>query len=74
MIGRRIGVWVCIAMAAVACSNNPYPDSDDASSVRYCYLPSPPKTFDPAVSYTRLSHIVLVNCYETLLEYHAKEY
>lgn len=61
-------LWAVLALSA--CGNNPYPGSDDEQKVRYRYLPDPPKTFDPAVSYTQLAHIVMVNCYETLLEYH----
>jgi oligopeptide transport system substrate-binding protein len=58
----------CLGLGA--CTNNPYPNADDEQKVRYRYLPDPPRTFDPAVSYTRIAHIVLVNVYETLLEYH----
>jgi ABC-type transport system substrate-binding protein len=68
MKSRALAV-LCV-LAAIACTNNPYPDADDQLKVRYRYLPEPPKTFDPAISYTRLSHVVMVNFYETLLEYH----
>jgi ABC-type transport system substrate-binding protein len=52
------------------CGNNPYPRGDDESKIRYRFLTSAPKTFDPAVSYTHLSALVMTNVYETLLEYH----
>ncbi len=71
-VGRR--VWGAIALLALiqiaSCTNNPYPDSADSVKVRYAYLPGPPKTLDPAVSYNYADHTILANIYETLLEYH----
>jgi ABC-type transport system substrate-binding protein len=62
--------WLAaLLLAAGACTNNPYPEADDESAVRYRYLSAAPKTLDPAVSYAQISHLVLVNVYETLLEY-----
>jgi ABC-type oligopeptide transport system substrate-binding subunit len=61
---------VLAALALVACSNNPYPGTDSALKARYSALPSPPKTLDPAVSYSALEHKINVNLYEALLEYH----
>jgi ABC-type transport system substrate-binding protein len=55
---------------ALACTNNPYPDGDDAVKVRYRSLPGSPKTLDPAVAYSTLEHAITANVYETLLEYH----
>jgi ABC-type transport system substrate-binding protein len=69
----RIGRFAiaCLAFAALAgCSNDPYPDADDALKVRYRALPGPTKTLDPAVSYSSLEHQITANVYETLLEYH----
>ena len=67
---RRTAI-ACLAIATiVACTNDPYPDGDDALKVRYRTLPGPTKTLDPAVSYSSLEHMITANVYETLLEYH----
>jgi ABC-type transport system substrate-binding protein len=57
-------------LLAVACGNNPYPGADDAAKVRYGALPEPPKTLDPAVSYSTIEHAITANVEDTLLEYH----
>ena len=62
--------WVVLGLALVQCTNNPYPDTDDSVKVRYRNLPGPPKTLDPAVTYSALEHMITANVYETLLEYH----
>jgi oligopeptide transport system substrate-binding protein len=59
-----------LALAAPACSNNPYPGADDALRVFYTPYSEPPKTLDPQVAYATVDHDVLSNVYETLLEYH----
>jgi ABC-type transport system substrate-binding protein len=59
-----------VAGALAACSNDPYPSADAGLKVRYGALPGPPKTLDPAVSYSALEHKITANVYETLLEYH----
>jgi len=59
-----------LALAALACSNNPYPGADDALRVFYTAYSEPPKTLDPQVAYATVDHDVLSNVYETLLEYH----
>ena len=64
-------VWLVLAaLALAACSNNPYPTSDDGVKVRYRALPEPPKTLDPAVSYSVIEHRITASVYESLLEYH----
>ena len=55
---------------ATGCTNNPYPSADEGVKVRYRALPGPPKTLDPAVSYSALEHQITANLYESLLEYH----
>ena len=72
MRARRSLRWVAVLLLATApaCTNNPYPDADDALKVRYRTLPGPPKTLDPAVTYSNLEHQITANVYETLLEYH----
>jgi oligopeptide transport system substrate-binding protein len=68
--------WIATLYAVcwlAACSNSPYPSSDDAIKVRYLPLPDAPKTLDPAVSYSALDHAIIANVYETLLEYHYLE-
>jgi ABC-type transport system substrate-binding protein len=65
-----IGLCASLAVAGFACSNNPYPDGDDALRVFYTAYSEPPKTLDPQVAYATVDHDVLSNVYETLLEYH----
>ncbi len=74
--GARLGraaalqsaIWLLVSVAG--CSNNPYPGADDELKIRYSALPGPPKTLDPAVSYSALEHKITANVYETLVEYH----
>ena len=68
-----IGLCASLAVAGFACSNNPYPDGDDALRVFYTAYSEPPKTLDPQVAYSTVDHDVLSNVYETLLEYHYLE-
>jgi ABC-type transport system substrate-binding protein len=68
--GRRLAACISAALALAACGNDPYPGEDAARKVRYSALPDPPKTLDPAVSYTSLEHALTANVYDTLLEYH----
>jgi oligopeptide transport system substrate-binding protein len=73
MSARRCpGALLRLAAAAclLACSNNPYPGADAELKIRYSALPSPPKTLDPAVSYSALEHAITANVWETLVEYH----
>jgi ABC-type transport system substrate-binding protein len=52
------------------CTNNPYPDADDARAIFYTFFDDPPKTLDPQVAYSVNDHAVIGNVYDTLLEYH----
>jgi ABC-type transport system substrate-binding protein len=62
---------VCAAGLVLAgCTNNPYPESDDALAVFYSIFDEPPKTLDPQVAYSVNDHAVIGNIYDTLLEYH----
>ena len=61
----------CLAVAG--CTNDPYPDSDRGAKVVYSAYAEPPKTLDPAVSYSTAEHIITGNVYDTLLEYHYLE-
>ena len=56
-------VWAPLALLA-ACSNNPYPGADAELKIRYSALPGPPKTLDPAVSYSALEHTITANVWE----------
>ena len=73
---RAASVWLVVGSALLAlaaaggCSNNPYPGADGELKIRYGALPSPPKTLDPAVSYSALEHKITANLWETLVEYH----
>ncbi len=69
---RLAARWSGLAFVAAlaACSNDPYPGEDSARKVFYTTFPEPPKTLDPAVSYTTAEHVILGNIYDTLLEYH----
>jgi ABC-type transport system substrate-binding protein len=61
---------VALAVALAACSNDPYPGADATRKILYTSFAEPPKTLDPAVSYTTNEHAILGNVYDTLLEYH----
>lgn len=52
------------------CSNNPYPEADSDRKVLYSAYQEPPKTLDPAVSYSTADHAITGKVYDTLLEYH----
>lgn len=67
--GVAIATWIALVLVA-SCTNNPYPDEDDAQKVYYTRFATPPKTLDPQVSYASSDQDVLANVYETLLEYH----
>ena len=60
----------CCTALFLACTNNPYPGDDDTQAVRYRANPVPPKTLDPAISYSVNEHRITANVYETLVEYH----
>jgi ABC-type transport system substrate-binding protein len=57
-------------LLACTCTNNPYPDAEAGLKVRYRALEVPPKTYDPAVSYSVREHWITAEVYESLLEYH----
>jgi len=68
---RRIAaVALAAALVFSACTNNPYPDADDARAIFYTFFDDPPKTLDPQVAYSVNDHLVLSDVYDTLLEYH----
>ncbi len=71
--GRPLGSrpWMIgLAVAMVACSNNPYPDADAGKKVLYRNMArSAPKTLDPAVAYSTVDHVVTGSVYDTLLGY-----
>jgi ABC-type transport system substrate-binding protein len=60
---------VCVVLAA-ACSNDPYPPEPAGTRTLYVPFAEAPKTLDPQVAYSVYDHDVLVNVYETALEYH----
>jgi len=65
-------VWLLAAIGVVVsgCTNDPYPDADDAHKVYYTAFSEAPRTLDPAVAYTTSSHAITGNILDTLLEYH----
>ncbi len=63
-------VWGVGGALLPACSNDPYPGDDASRKVLYRSFREAPRTLDPAVAYTTVSHAVTANIYETLLEYH----
>jgi ABC-type transport system substrate-binding protein len=68
---RRLAAVACAAALALsACTNNPYPDADDARAIFYTAFDDPPKTLDPQVAYSVNDHAVIGDVYDTLLEYH----
>lgn len=60
-----VGLWGHLS----ACSNNPYVDEDAGSKVLYEAYVEPPKTLDPAISYSTNEHAITGKIFETLLEY-----
>jgi len=60
----------CLLCGLVACTNNPYPDSDAERKVLYEAFSDPPRTLDPQVAYTTSASAVIGNICDTLLEYH----
>ena len=74
MSAVRVGVAcasvAALALSVVACTNNPYPASDDAKKVLYATFVEAPRSLDPAVAYDTASHLITGAVYATLLEYH----
>jgi ABC-type oligopeptide transport system substrate-binding subunit len=66
----RFAVLACFfaCLAAIACTNNPYPNEDDEKKVLYSSFGEAPRTLDPAVAYTPTSHTITGNVFDTLLE------
>jgi ABC-type transport system substrate-binding protein len=62
-------VAIASCVAAVACSNDPYPADDASARVLYVPYAQAPKTLDPQVAYSVYDHEVIANVYETLHEY-----
>ena len=58
------------ATLMTACSNNPYPPTQDNEKVLYSSYSNAPKTLDPAKAYTTTASIITDNVFDTLLEYH----
>jgi ABC-type transport system substrate-binding protein len=58
-----------LAALLAGCTNNPYPDEDATRKIEYLAFQEPPKTLDPAVSYTTTDQVVIGPIYDTLLEY-----
>jgi oligopeptide transport system substrate-binding protein len=67
---RRCGLAVLCSGVLGACTNNPYPDADDGKKLYYSSFDEPPKTLDPAQSYTTTEHVFTGVVFDTLLEYH----
>ena len=66
---RSAAVALGLALLS-ACTNNPYPDADEALKILYQPLGEPPRTLDPAVSYNAAEHQITGIVYATLLDYH----
>src|SRR5262249_51683561 len=63
-------ILALVAFSTCSCSNDPYPPRDASHKILYTSFVEPPKTLDPAVSYSVTDHAVSGNIFETLLEYH----
>jgi len=50
--------------------NNPYPSQDDTANIFYTSFAEPPKTFDPAKSYSSDEYAFTTQIYESVLQYH----
>ncbi len=59
-----------VVFALAACTNNPYPDSDNGQRVLYTSFAEAPKSLDPAVAYDTAAHEITGQVHDTLLEYH----
>ncbi len=74
MRDARLAAVACLLVClGVACSNNPYPDSDDKERVLYLNYQEAPKTLDPAVAYSTVDHMIVGPVFDTLLQYHFLE-
>ena len=71
MIGRalRAAALLAAALAASACTNDPYPAADGLEKILYQPFDDPPKTLDPQVAYSVVDHMVIGYVYDTLLGY-----
>ncbi len=68
-MARFVAAALCL-LALAACTNDPYPDTDERIKVLYQPLSEPPRTLDPAVSYNAAEHLITGVVYATLLDYH----
>ena len=68
--GRGAAALVAVVCALFACSNDPYPPSDEDALVYYSSFSDPPRTLDPATAYSARAHTITGAVYDTLLEYH----
>jgi ABC-type transport system substrate-binding protein len=69
----RVFSWLSAALALfvlLACTNNPYPETDDGKHVLYASFGEAPKSLDPAVAYDTAAHEITGQVHDTLLEYH----
>ena len=57
------------APSFTACTNNPYPDTEDQQKVLYTSFVEAPKSLDPAVAYDTVAHEITGQVHDTLLEY-----
>ena len=73
MRDARVAAVCLLVCLGVACSNNPYPDSDDKERVLYLNYQEAPKTLDPAVAYSTVDHMIVGPVFDTLLQYHFLE-
>jgi len=60
---------LALSLAAVGCSNDPYPPAGDGKVI-YGALSEDPRTLDPCQASDVLSGRVIANIYEALYEYH----
>lgn len=70
---KRACIAALACLAVSACSNDPYPHSDQSKKVLYTSFVQAPRTLDPAVAYTTAAHAVTANVFDTLLEYHYRK-
>jgi len=70
----RKGLIVLAFLQVAACKqhawNDPYPEAEDKSNIRYTSFLSSPKTLDPARSYSLDETIFTAQIYEPILQYH----
>lgn len=63
-------IFFCLASAAQAQWNNPYPEQDESLNIMYTSFSERPKTLDPARAYNSNEYAFIAQIYEPPFQYH----